>query len=420
MRGAHHVSAIYTTSARIRLFPSPKGPPFQPAPPSFLPRRMRSGHGKPGSQQPGLAKEMQACHPPTLLPPAMGGMLQPVSPPSSPPAPPALSLLRQYLGIEEKTNGIFSSATSLDPVFVCIDVEAFELDQSKITEFGIATFDSRELTGIAPSSLSELLCKIETRHFIIDENKRFVNKRHVKGCPDKFQFGSSHIVPSSKMKSILKQTFIMKDTSAPNSDKQRCRNIIFVGHELGGDINYMRKFGFRLDDRPEVIGRLDSRVIAGAMGLPENLEKLQFALGGKPEYLHNAGNDARYTLESAFLMALYGCALPEPPTMEKARQLMLKIKAERKIKEEEHNRLQLELSEKLKKIAKKLQGTEKQNYERPQESTDGKVKKDAKVSKSKASKPKTVKPTEEVMRAKARTKRRRSATKKERQAERLD
>jgi len=51
-------------------------------------------------------------------------------------------------------------------VFVCLDVEAYEKDNSKITEIGISTLDTKNLEGVAPGQAgSDWRNKIRARHF---------------------------------------------------------------------------------------------------------------------------------------------------------------------------------------------------------------------------------------------------------------
>lgn len=51
-------------------------------------------------------------------------------------------------------------------IFVCVDVEAYEKDSSKITEIGISTLDTNDLAGAAPGELgSQWRSKIRVRHF---------------------------------------------------------------------------------------------------------------------------------------------------------------------------------------------------------------------------------------------------------------
>lgn len=51
-------------------------------------------------------------------------------------------------------------------VFVCVDVEAYEKDSSKITEIGISTLDTKKLEGVAPGqAASDWRNKIRARHF---------------------------------------------------------------------------------------------------------------------------------------------------------------------------------------------------------------------------------------------------------------
>jgi len=51
-------------------------------------------------------------------------------------------------------------------IFVCVDVEAYEKDSSKITEVGISNLDTKNLEGLAPGHAgSEWRSKIRARHF---------------------------------------------------------------------------------------------------------------------------------------------------------------------------------------------------------------------------------------------------------------
>jgi len=51
-------------------------------------------------------------------------------------------------------------------IFVCVDVEAYEKDSSKITEIGISVLDVKSLGGIAPGLAgSNWRSKIRARHF---------------------------------------------------------------------------------------------------------------------------------------------------------------------------------------------------------------------------------------------------------------
>lgn len=75
-----------------------------------------------------------------------------------------------------------------DVVFICVDVEAYEKDHNKITEIGISTLDTRDLTLTTPGKGGQNWMKlIRARHFRIDEYKYLRNHEFVDGCPDRFE-----------------------------------------------------------------------------------------------------------------------------------------------------------------------------------------------------------------------------------------
>ena len=70
------------------------------------------------------------------------------------------------------------------------DVEAFEFNQKLVTEIGISTPDTIDLPGLQPGAKgNNWAAKIRSRHFHIREHSHHLNKVHVEGCPDKFDFG---------------------------------------------------------------------------------------------------------------------------------------------------------------------------------------------------------------------------------------
>ena len=75
-------------------------------------------------------------------------------------------------------------------VFVCIDVEAYEMNNNIITEIGIATLDVLDIANMEPGVLGENWRKaIRARHFRIKENMHLNNTKHVQGCAGSFEFG---------------------------------------------------------------------------------------------------------------------------------------------------------------------------------------------------------------------------------------
>jgi hypothetical protein len=90
-----------------------------------------------------------------------------------------------------------------DAVFVCVDIEAWEDAHNIITEIGIATLDTRDLAGLIPGKASARedgsegkgcdgpawRAAIRARHFRIQEHRHYRNTKHVRDCPDSFEYG---------------------------------------------------------------------------------------------------------------------------------------------------------------------------------------------------------------------------------------
>lgn len=192
-----------------------------------------------------------------------------------------------------------------EPVFVCIDLEAFEFAQNKITEVGISVLDSRHLAGIDPSpNGNEWLSKINTRHILIKEHKHLVNKRFVHGCPDKFNFGSSEVVSLKHIHKTLTQIFNNPSSSSLLASDSGSRNLILVGHGLSNDTAYLSKLNFAPHAKGNIIRDVDTTKFVGTKKQTVGLSKLMVGLGVDPENLHNAGNDAAYTMQALLLMTI--------------------------------------------------------------------------------------------------------------------
>lgn len=82
-----------------------------------------------------------------------------------------------------------------EPIFIAIDVEAFERPPNQITEVGVATLDTRNLKDVSPGKHGEgWQGAIRARHFRIAEYKHLINKDFVEGCPEQFEFGKSEVI----------------------------------------------------------------------------------------------------------------------------------------------------------------------------------------------------------------------------------
>lgn len=179
--------------------------------------------------------------------------------------------------------------------------QAYEFAQNKITEIGVSIFDTRHCSDAPGANAESWLPKITTRHLIIKEYKKLVNKKFIKGCPDKFNFGTSELVALRNVQTILAN--IVTNPTAESELSLQPRKVILVGHGLKNDTDYLKSLGFSLAAYTNVTHKMDTQTLAGGSKKTQiGLERLILALGIEPENLHNAGNDAAYTLQALLLI----------------------------------------------------------------------------------------------------------------------
>lgn len=243
-----------------------------------------------------------------------------------------LEAVQQMLGFQPNTTSSKGSPTPIkDPIFVCIDCEAFEHNQSKITEIGVAVLDTRETAHLHPSSdpLPAWFEKIKYAHYRPVEYARLRNKTFIQGCPEQFNFGPSTWVKLADMRWILCNIFAdpthldraadfsLPTTTTTTTNKTNPddphpdpRPIIFVAHGAGNDTAYLQHLSFDLSN-PQHTGNsritltLDTQKLSGSTKKsPLSLHRLLLCLHLHPKNLHNAGNDAGYTLQALLALAV--------------------------------------------------------------------------------------------------------------------
>ncbi|KAK5147804.1 hypothetical protein LTR04_000762, partial [Oleoguttula sp. CCFEE 6159] len=234
----------------------------------------------------------------------------------------SLQDLQRYLGLQTKGSSIAAAlfspfvekepvvppSPSAPPIFVAIDLEAYEFAQHKITEIGISTLDVGHLANVAAGADgSAWLSKIRTRHLLVEEYANLVNRRYVKGCPDKFDFGISEWIPLSSAARTLTDAFRVPadaDSSSPPATSKKYRDVILVGHGLSNDTDYLKRIAFSPYACGTVVATLDTQYLVSTKHNFCGLKRLLHALDIEPEHLHNAGNDAAYTMQAMLLIAI--------------------------------------------------------------------------------------------------------------------
>ncbi|KAI9708315.1 MAG: hypothetical protein M1820_004019 [Bogoriella megaspora] len=217
-------------------------------------------------------------------------------------------------------------------IFVCIDVEVCESDHKSITEIGVSTLDTLDLIGVAPRKHGiNWEPKIQKHHFRIAENAHMVNYKHVAGCPDRFEFGESQFISINDAPAILTQ-ILAPSTTLPSSERAlhytpprhapasslTSRNVVIVGHDIQSDLAYLGTLSKDFDplfptrqigipQTSPVMDVLDTAAMDRVSRHEQQPRQLAMLL---VEYditgwnLHNAGNDAAYTLHAMLALTL--------------------------------------------------------------------------------------------------------------------
>lgn len=163
---------------------------------------------------------------------------------------------------------------------VAIDVEAWERSNKKLTEIGIAVYD--------PAHQHHLIMpRIRTLHIVVKEHKKMVNSRFVPNNKFLFNGGTSYEMTQKELRVLLNKILTHYMVKTPG---------VLVGHSLGGDISWLNSIGVKLQN-PETVdtqklyqlSRPRGGTLRGALRLVEIPHS----------NLHNAANDAYYTLLAA-------------------------------------------------------------------------------------------------------------------------
>ena len=248
-------------------------------------------------------------------------------------------------------------------VFVCVDVEAWERDHQKITEVGIATLDTRVLVKIAPGvDGKDWRSKIRARHFRIKENAHLVNSEFVSGCPDRFYFGKSELISAKDAPSIVSACFHPPFSARPsedstddvadlleNVDLNEQRNIIYLGHSTQGDTTYLQQLGFNPLELTNIVETLDSAKLYRVWHRDMQATKLgnilyDFDIPGFS--LHNAGNDAVYTVQAMLAILVREASIRGSIELKEMRR------------EQKEDRMELAAPVEKKRIQEELEGWE--------------------------------------------------------------
>jgi hypothetical protein len=166
----------------------------------------------------------------------------------------------------KKLNRLESSLFNANKLF-CMDLELSEVTKD-ITEVGIAILDNKSFS-------------FSTYHFIVAENYHFRNGQRVADNKDNFSYGISKILPLKDIMLNVRQLLDGVD--------------FLIGHAFDNDYFFLEQCGF--NKKLEVFDTQEYGKIYLEKNQQMSLHHLvRLILKEEALYLHNAGNDAFYTL----------------------------------------------------------------------------------------------------------------------------
>ncbi|KAJ9668170.1 hypothetical protein H2201_001599 [Coniosporium apollinis] len=251
-------------------------------------------------------------------------------------------------------------------VFICVDVESYERDHSLITEVGISTLDTLDLVDLPPGKDGEnWMSKIRARHFRIKEHAHLNNTEFINGCANRFEFGQSEFIDLAEAPAVVATCFrapfsgtgayraddpspllaaVHNPQPAPQPEK---RNIILLGHDTNTDVRYLQALGYNPLNLSTLVETLDTVVLHRVYkrdAQPASLARILYEFDITGWHLHNAGNDAYYTMQAMIGIAVRDAANRGNPEVEKARS------------EAEEEKLQAATNEAIQKVRDDAEG----------------------------------------------------------------
>ncbi|THH08648.1 hypothetical protein EW145_g2569 [Phellinidium pouzarii] len=182
--------------------------------------------------------------------------------------------------------------------WLAIDFEAWEMQHSVVTECGWSylRWDGNE--------------EVEKHgHYIVKEHMTYTNGKYVPNARDKYAFGQSEILNKAMFKAKINKMITEFQALGP---------LFLVFHDCNQDIKYLKStlidaplegLAYFLPDRIPEKGSfvIDTSelfsALEGDVGEKRSLEKMCRLLKIPTQSMHNAGNDAQYTLIGLKAMA---------------------------------------------------------------------------------------------------------------------
>jgi len=165
--------------------------------------------------------------------------------------------------------------------FFSFDTEAYEHEKEKLTEFGWSIFNNDGHI-------------YKERHYIVDEYYHLRNHDNVPNNKDHYLFGESKRLPLHAIEEKLKKD--IKDVD------------FIIGQGIHNDIKYLKDLGININNFTYIDGEnfsstgkaiIDTTDLYAGFFLdkPSSLENGLIKCNIPHDRMHNAGNDAHYTMQ---------------------------------------------------------------------------------------------------------------------------
>lgn len=162
--------------------------------------------------------------------------------------------------------------------YVCLDVEAHEMNKRRILEVGMSMVDVVDR-------------EIETVHFIVEENSSYRNGRYVPDNRDDFSHGSSRVIAEDDLREFLQNQIDFSEG--------------VVGHDVRADKKFLSYIGVNFHE--DTLFHDTQTESKSVFGEQRKLSVVyEHYTGCSLSNAHNAGNDAHATAEIFMAQALDG------------------------------------------------------------------------------------------------------------------
>ncbi|CCF58064.1 hypothetical protein KAFR_0D04160 [Kazachstania africana CBS 2517] len=194
--------------------------------------------------------------------------------------------------------------SSNQTILFSFDIEAFERDNNVVTEIGISIYDPREnqvnFTGVNV---------LKNYHLIVSESLSLRNRRWVCDLKDCYLLNESFVMNLNQCIEFVQSLINYYMIPGENDTWKRA----LVGHNIDGDIKWLRDLGVKMPQTE--LGTELSQDTKDVM-IMDTMKLYKYCYGDKGSslgkllrlfqiphaFLHNAGNDAYYTLNLLLYM----------------------------------------------------------------------------------------------------------------------